>query len=245
MKSMLPTRATVRLAFLAAGRAALAFLFPDSCLTCGRALREEERHLCGPCLAEVVARPASIRLLAGLPIGRIDYALEFDGPVRDLVRALKYDGRTSAADPLAAQALRPLSELLVGGFDALVPVPLHAVRLRERGFNQSRLLAAPLANAVGLELLDGLIRRRATPSQVGLAGPDRFANVRGAFAGTAALVGRRAIVLDDVVTTGATLAAACEAALAAGARGVAGFAVSGPGAGGRRGGRVKRVDCGA
>ncbi|MFH1502497.1 MAG: phosphoribosyltransferase family protein [Candidatus Eisenbacteria bacterium] len=218
---------SLRRALLGAHRAALSFLFPDSCLACGVALSGDERHICSACRRAVVARPGVVRLPRESPVERVCYSLEFDGPVRALVRALKYDGRTSAARDLAAAALPLAREVAAGSVDLVVPVPLHSTRRRERGFNQAELIAVSMARGLGLPTLPGLSRTRATSSQVDLTGAARLANVSGAFAGGPALLGRRVLVVDDVVTTGATLCEACAAALRAGAERASGLAVAG------------------
>jgi ComF family protein len=103
--------------------------------------------------------------------------------------------------------------------DLIVPVPLHAARWRERGYNQSTLLASQLATASGLRLIEeALTRIRATAPQITLNAVEREANVRGAFEARADLVrGRRVLLVDDVCTTGATLAACSHALKPAGA----------------------------
>jgi ComF family protein len=120
-------------------------------------------------------------------------------------------------------ANRPLS------VDALVPVPLDAARLRARGYNQAALLAASLGAALGWPVLpDALQRTRPTRPQVGLSPRERRANVRGAFGCPApSLVqGRRLLLIDDVMTTGATLDACAEALVVAGAARVYGLVVA-------------------
>src|SRR5205823_1833243 len=120
-------------------------------------------------------------------------------------------------------AARPLA------VDALVPVPLDAARVRERGYNQAALLAAPVAAALDVPLAPTWLRRtRPTRPQVGLSARERRVNVRGAFTcpEPAAVAGQRVLVVDDVMTTGATLEACAEALVAAGAAGVWGLIVA-------------------
>lgn len=210
-----------------AGRAALSFVFPDACLACGVTLSRDERHLCGACRSQLVAVSGVTRVPPAAPIDRVHYALRFEGPAGALVRALKYDARTSVARELASMALPLARELTSTDTDALVPVPLHSVRRRERGFNQSALLARLLSDALGIPVLEALVRTRATPSQTGLAGAARVRNVDGAFRGRQDLRGLRLLLVDDVVTTGATLTAASVAALACGAEGLAAMATAG------------------
>jgi ComF family protein len=140
-----------------------------------------------------------------------------DGPARNLVHALKYGGWRIAAPAMAARTAAAAAAGL-RGLDALVPVPLGRTRERERGHNQAALLAAALGRLAGVPVArDALRRVRETRSQTRLAPAERRRNVAGAFAaGTAALAGRRVALVDDVLTTGATLGAAAQALAALG-----------------------------
>lgn len=138
-----------------------------------------------------------------------------EGPAKSLVHALKYGGWTIAAAPMAARIAAAAGERLAT-LDALVPVPLGRTRLRERGHNQAALLAAALSRACGVPVVDGALRRtRETRTQTRLPPADRRRNVGGAFAavttGGRGLTGLRVALVDDVVTTGATLGAAAQA----------------------------------
>jgi len=129
----------------------------------------------------------------------------YDGALRAVIHALKYEGRRSLARPLAALMQRRGADLLDGAA-CVVPVPLHASRRRERGFNQ----AMDLARHLGLPVNSALTRSRATSAQTGLPASQRHRNVRDAFAVTrsvATLVGATVVLVDDVSTTGATLEA--------------------------------------
>jgi ComF family protein len=141
---------------------------------------------------------------------------QYDGTLRDIVHALKYDGRRSLARPLAAR-MRDAGASVLLGADAAVPVPLHPSRRRERGFNQ----AYDLARHLGLPVAAALRRVRPTVPQVSLAAARRHGNVRGAFTATrsaAALSGKVVVLVDDVSTTGATLDACARALEAIGVR---------------------------
>ena len=140
----------------------------------------------------------------------------YAGALRDIVHALKYDGRRSLAKPLA-QCMRHAGDDLLMQASVAVPVPLHPARRRERGFNQ----AADLARHIGLPVVPALARVRATPSQTTLHAVDRHANVRGAFRATSRvrdLRGATVLVVDDVRTTGATLEACASVLKEAGVR---------------------------
>ena len=163
----------------------------------------------------------------GGPLGAVDGTLSpflYEGVLRELVLALKYEGRTSLipflAEQMAQEILRSLGNPPT---DLLLPVPLHPVRLRERGFNQAELLARALAEKLGIPCeADLLIRCRPTLPQKELTRPERTLNVRGAFdlrSGTG-LEGSHVLLVDDLLTTGVT-AQACAALLKkAGARSV-------------------------
>ena len=141
---------------------------------------------------------------------------EYDGVLRAIVHALKYEGRRSLARPLARLMSCRGSDVL-NGADWLVPVPLHASKRRQRGFNQS----ADLARHLDLPVIEALARVRATPSQTGLPASQRHRNMKDAFASTpqtVRLTGSIVVLVDDVRTTGATLEACARVLKEAGAR---------------------------
>jgi ComF family protein len=139
----------------------------------------------------------------------------YDGPLREILHALKYGNRPSLAQPLARLMVAGAGDLLAG-VDLVVPVPLHRQRRRARGFNQ----AEELARHLGLGWKDVLRRTRATPSQTDLPAAQRHANVRDAFAlrRGRAVDGLTVLLVDDVSTTGATLEACAGVLRQAGAR---------------------------
>lgn len=129
----------------------------------------------------------------------------YDGALRAIVHALKYDGRRSLARPLG-RLMRERGADILSGATYAIPVPLHPSRRRHRGFNQ----AADLARHVGIPVQPALRRIRATPTQTGLPAARRHRNMRDAFATTRAarqLKGATVVLIDDVSTTGATLEA--------------------------------------
>jgi len=140
---------------------------------------------------------------------------EYEGSLRAIVHALKYDGRRSVAKQLAARLAVDGAEVLDGA-DFVTPVPLHRSRRRKRGFNQ----AAEIARHLPVPLHHALKRVRATPSQTDLPAATRHANVRNAFAlrRRAQVKGCVVVLVDDVSTTGATLDACARVLLEGGAR---------------------------
>jgi ComF family protein len=148
-------------------------------------------------------------------------AVRYDDVARALVSAFKYGDRLDLAPLLGGWMARAGAELFEGA-DALVPVPLHWRRLWTRRFNQSAALAGAVSKISGVPVAHGLLRRaKATPQQVGLSRAERATNVQGAFrvasAAKAAVAGRRLILVDDVLTSGATSDACARALLRAGA----------------------------
>ncbi len=205
-------------------------LFPPRCAGCGRG----GHWLCPACLADI--SPLPLRLEAPEPLAGLWVVGLYDHPLDLAIHALKYRGKYRGKRRLA----EPLGRLLAETYrremgaawppDAVLPVPLHARRLAERGYNQSALLARALSREVGLPVVEDALRRaRNTPQQVRLNAAQRRKNVSGAFAcapGHPLVVGRRLLLLDDVCTTGATISACAEALLAAGARQVWGLVLA-------------------
>ncbi len=153
-------------------------------------------------------------------------AFVYEGPMRRALAALKYTGVSRLAPILASAAAPILDELLrVSGPATLVPVPVHRDRLHERGYNQAELLATSLAHSVRMPVVDPLIRTRATMKQHRLNRAARLHNLRDAFA----VVSRpppRIVLVDDIITTTATLEACAAALRQAGSQAVYGFAIA-------------------
>ncbi|HEY2953823.1 MAG TPA: double zinc ribbon domain-containing protein [Candidatus Eisenbacteria bacterium] len=211
-------------ALVARARDLAAFALPQRCPGCG-ARAEPERLLCDACHAAIprVAMPLCARCLARgrEPVGCTAHpgrtvwpAWLYDERAACVVHALKYQGRTGLAAGLGAELAR-----VVPGAprpDLVMAVPLHSARRRERGYNQAERLAESLAGRIGVPLLEGAIERvRNTPPQARLDPRSRRANVAGAFRvrHPGRLEGRSILLVDDVITTGATFEA-CLAALA-------------------------------
>jgi len=170
---------------------------------------------------------------APLPLAAIIAPWRFGGALADALRRLKFSGRTHVARtiaPLVAPYLDATARL--AEIDVIVPVPLHWWRRARRGFDQAALLcgAAGRHHPLPAPICHPLRRSRRTAPQTGLAAADRAANVAGAFTvpprARRHVAGRRVLVFDDVVTTGATMAAAARALRAAGAAEVLGFAIA-------------------
>jgi ComF family protein len=144
----------------------------------------------------------------------------FDGWLRDAILNFKYYDEWARVEQLGECLARIVVEMEPAG--AMVPVPLHPTRLRARGYNQSALLAKVLSDSLGVPMVEAASRIRATDQQARLSGAQRVANVDGAFAVRPGFdpAGMHLILVDDVITTGATINACARALVAGGAASV-------------------------
>jgi ComF family protein len=220
-------------------------IFPDDCRVCGETLREFSRvPVCARCLRDpqplmaeffcVTCRTPFLNRfpldenglcpLCRLGLTGVDAVYtygSYEGSLRKLIHAFKYDKIYSLAHPLAGFMARVLPR--EEPFDAIVPMPLHWRRRWERGFNQSELLAAVIAKKWSVPIVRAVRRVKPTPPQAGLTNSKRRSNMAGAFAvkKKVRLDGQRVLLVDDVLTTGATAAACARALKRAGAAHVA------------------------
>ena len=170
-------------------------------------------------------------LPAHLPPGlaQLEWLAAYSGTCRAALHALKYGGIRSLAGPLGASLAQRWARAGQLG-DLLVPVPIHAARLRERGYDQAVLLAEAAGRGLGLPVVAALQRAERTAAQHALGRRARAANVGHAFilapAAQAHLGGRAVVLIDDILTTGATLSACAAVLEAHGARAVAGLVVA-------------------
>ena len=194
-------------------RSGLDVLFPVRCVGCGRS----GAYICVACLAKARRPPPGPPPESG-PLADVLTPFAYEGVVRTAVQHLKYRGLRSLVPEMARPMAWELAVTVPPPF-TLVPVPLHPARHRERGFNQAELLARELARLLDAPLSTGALRRtKDTSSQVSTSTrAERLTNVREAFAATDGVDGATIVLVDDVTTTGATLSAAAQALLSAGA----------------------------
>jgi ComF family protein len=201
---------------------ALAVVAPPFCWACGGGARSGD-PLCNRCRGRIDWLERKPVVLGGIEVWA---PVAYEGPARALVHGLKFRGAPGLAGPLAAQIVANAPRGLLDARAALVPVPLHPRRARARGFNQAERLAAAVASRTGMPVVDCL--RRGGPArarQMGRSRSQRLAGVDGALGVRSGVrLPARVILVDDVVTTGATLAACATALRVAGAGEVAAIA---------------------
>jgi ComF family protein len=197
-------------------RALLSLVAPPLCVSCGAHAGAGE-PLCSPCRGELRWLGHDLASACGVEVWA---PLAYEGPARAMARALKFGRRQRLAETMAAQIAANAPERVFTAA-ALVPVPLHPVRMRKRGFNQAELLAGALAARTGLPVRDSLVRSGERGTQVGRGRVERLASIAGTVGMRAGdEPPRRALLVDDVVTTGATLATCAAALRGAGAEAV-------------------------
>lgn len=210
---------------------ALEWLYPVSCCNCGKS----DQILCHDCFSQIEVLKKYRCVLCGYPISKkrivcaqcakttpvwnqmVSWAV-YDGPLKKAIHSFKYHKNLAVGAVLA----EPLEDLVTQAgweIDLIVPVPLSANRMRERGYNQSAWIARPLARKLGIAFSDTCVKRiKTTEKQVSLDVNKRFMNLMDAFyANPAKLKKRHVVVIDDVITTGATMHYLTLALLNAGA----------------------------
>lgn len=214
-------------------------MLPVLCLGCGQRISLSERPFCALCQMSLKrvgygSCPLCHSLLEDgvcQNCSEIDFSFafsrsvyEYDNAAKDAVHQLKYNGLKPIARFIAEGMYKALADFPeFEYFDYVASVPLHRVRKRERGFNQSELIARHFASLSGKSYLNCLKRKRYTKSQTNLSQKERLRNVRDVFGATTDVSGKSIIVIDDVFTTGSTLNEACQSLLNAKAAKVAGY----------------------
>lgn len=241
-ETLVSSARTRRLSIIASG-------FLNQCLNFGRALLPQACQLCAaecaggplcePCLADLPWLPAARCAVCAVPLtsgeicgacldrpprfDRVEAVFSYRFPVDALIHAYKYGGRLALARPLG----EALAQHVARDVDVIVPMPLARGRLAERGFNQALEIARVAAAGTGIRILPGACRKVAdTLPQAALPWKERPKNVRRVFVCDADLEGKRVAVVDDVLTTGATLNEIARVLRKAGAASVRGWIVA-------------------
>ncbi len=191
-------------------------LFPPRCMFCRRII--DGGWICGECgnklpLAGTVGKGGEFYTRCVAP-------LKYTGDVRRAVLGLKFRGRSGYAQGFASLMAPLIRRELEGQFDVVTWVPLSRKRLRKRGYDQARLIAQEVSKLLGTRLEQLLVKTEDTPAQSGIKGrAQRAANVSGVYRAPdgACVAGRRVLLIDDVVTTGATFSECSRELLMAGA----------------------------
>ncbi len=203
----------------------LNLLYPQDCLICSNRIRESvPARLCGPChdrIMRYVETPHWSYAERGLAFDAAYHVAGYEDIVKRCICLLKYDGKHDLSKPLGnLMSEYAARNLKLDDIDLLVPVPLHPVKLRERQFNQSELIAGHLAKRFNKKLERDWIKRiKYTPAQAGLSREQRLRNIKGAFLvrRDSDFKGKNVLLIDDVMTTGATLHECAKAIKSAGA----------------------------
>lgn len=197
-------------------------VFPPTCGNCGRV----DARFCAACRRELARCPVEIAHYSVEGLDGVCATGKQVGILGSAVKAFKYEDATDLSDFLAERLIATCNKQDWES-DAVAPVPLHADRLLERGYNQAALLGERLAQTLGIRFEPGLLGRvRSTGQQARLSGSERLQNVAGAFQADPAVKDLSVLLIDDVVTTGATLSACAAALRARNAGAVYGIAVS-------------------
>ncbi|SHM38745.1 comF family protein [Caldanaerovirga acetigignens] len=216
-------------------------LYPEKpyCILCGSKLKRGESLICSICQGRMEPLSPPLCLKCGRPLERENTICEdcrgknrhflearafgpYRGVLKDIIHLYKYRGKSGLCELIGEKMCGTLKNQNWPSFDYLIPVPLHPERERERGFNQSLLLAEEISQRTGIPVFKGLVRTRPTEHQSLLEKGLREVNVAGAFAVKHGLAinGKTLLLIDDVYTTGSTADECSKVLLSAGAAGV-------------------------
>ena len=205
----------------------LGIFFPPRCILCRKLLKDGEEDLCEgcmtgtPCFTRRKSRPQFLDSFAAV--------WYYEDSVRSSLLQFKFHGRRAYAESYGRLLADRLREDSTGGYDLLVWIPVSRIRKLRRGYDQTELIARSLSRDLGLKRMRALKKIRHTRPQSGIKGfEDRKANVQGAYRVTMpeTVAGKRILLVDDILTTGATMSEAARVLKAAGAKEVHGAAVA-------------------
>ena len=210
----------------------LNIVYPLRCASCSTALDfRNEWGVCKPCLARVRPCPEPVKNAQTANFDRASIAYLFDGPLKEIVHSFKYKNRVSLGRILSKLLIDFLADnaSVMDGVDIITFVPLRKKRLRQREFNQSKILALAISKRFAVPVMDTLEKTKDTGFQSELKRDERLANLKGAFRirTSTRVEGLTALLVDDVMTTGSTLNECAGALKDAGARQVRALALAG------------------
>ena len=204
----------------------LELTFPDNCLLCRQFLNSHhQRQLCTHCLGSLAFNPTALRRQTAPVAFAFDHAWSvclYNEQAQKLLHAFKYNAKTSLCKTFVPLMIDFIDRhhIPLQKFDLITPIPLHPVRLRERGYNQSALLSLGLSRHYGILHTENLlIRQKKTRTQTELGAKQRWTNMEGAFRikNSTDIEGKSIVLIDDLYTTGATVHCAAEVLKTAGA----------------------------
>jgi competence protein ComFC len=222
------------------------FVLPPHCIICGKYLSPQERIVCDICWENMSLLPSPFcpvcknfleqgSLFCRVCTERKKLSLVrslgvFDSYYQKIIHGFKYQQKMTLGHRLGKRLGKKLiDDKLVSGFDCIIPVPLHPARKRERGFNQSEILAQEFSDVIHIPVLKKILKRtRNTKDQTKLSPEERIENVKGAFSlkSPETIEGKRIILVDDVMTTGATLGECARVLSEAGANKIMGATIA-------------------
>jgi len=202
----------------------LDFLAPRNCVFCGEPSEGGENSICTGCFADLPWNETLVSPISGIFESSMA-VMHYSFPIDVAIKALKFR-RKLFYGPALAEVLCVAKPFLAADIDAVLPVPLHWRRKAMRGFNQATEIAKPIAISLGVPLARNVRRKRATPFQSGLGAAERVRNLRRAFVITRPGSYTHVLIIDDVVTTGATAQALATLLLSSGVTKVSFLAVA-------------------
>jgi ComF family protein len=212
-------------------RSFLDFIYPPVCISCGKFLHNDRQNICRPCLSSIplltrehtLYQETRAKLLAENTVSDLIacYVFEKEGPFQHIAHALKYQEYKSFGVELGKRIGTVIYDSKIN-VDVIIPVPLHRIKQRERGYNQSDYIAYGVSSIIGKPVIsDAIYRTRYTKTQTQLDFQERQKNMRDAFAlkshASEKLQGKICLLVDDVITTGATTNSCAKEILSAGA----------------------------
>ena len=204
--------------------------FPRICFLCDSILSEDRKIVCSVCLKNLPKfKKTNLNSFDNLRISHLYILFDYDNRIRTLVHLYKYKRYLTLANYFAIEAVNSFPELKTNLYNAIIPVPLHKIKYRERGYNQSAILADHISQLINVPVKNNLlIRKRYSRSQTNLNKNQREINVLEAFSCNYIFLAERVLLIDDIITTGSTVNACAEVLLNAGIRMVDVFALANP-----------------